>query len=220
MERSLAVLKEKINTLEECKFLASAASGLEDSEILNKHDGYLKDLGEFLKPAVRSNSQWRLCWRASQDGWAAETFHDYCDGRGPTVTIIRVGKYIFGGYTGISWASSNDCQYSYDSAAFLFSLVNKPGWQSLKLDQTENVNYQSYREYSIYSCSSYGPTFGGGHDIYIASYASTSTSSYSNLGYTYSAPSGYSYISSFARSFLAGTFSFQPDEVEVFYETT
>ncbi|CAH3143436.1 unnamed protein product, partial [Pocillopora meandrina] len=26
-----------------------------------------------------------------------------CDGKGPSVTIIRVGKYIFGGYTSYSW---------------------------------------------------------------------------------------------------------------------
>ena len=26
-----------------------------------------------------------------------------CDGKGPTVTIIRVGRYIFGGYTSVSW---------------------------------------------------------------------------------------------------------------------
>ena len=45
------------------------------------------------------------CWRAKTDGWAASTFHSNCDGKGPTVTIIKVGSYIFGGYTDISWSS-------------------------------------------------------------------------------------------------------------------
>ena len=108
----------------------------------------------------------------------------------------------------------------YDSAAFLFSLVNKPGWQPLKLDQTGNYRYPSY-SFSIYSCSNSGPRFGGGHDIYIASNAASSTSSYSNLGGTYGPPAGNSYQSSFSRSFLAGSYyNFRPDEVEVFYETT
>ena len=50
------------------------------------------------------NSDWKRCWRASVDGWAASTFHAKCDGKGPTVTIIRVGrKYIFGGYASLSW---------------------------------------------------------------------------------------------------------------------
>ena len=109
------------------------------------------------------------------------------------------------------------CAYRYSSTAFLFSLVNKPGWGPLKLSQTGL--YSGY-QYSIYSCYSYGPTFGGGHAIYIASYASSSTNSHSSLGWTYSPPTGHSYGSSFTQSFLAGSYNFQPDEVEVFYETT
>ena len=109
------------------------------------------------------------------------------------------------------------CQYRYDSQAFLFSLVNKPGWAPVKLPQTGKYSYYSN---SIYDCSSYGPIFGGGHDIYIVNYASSSSSSYTNLGSTYSAPSGYSLGSTFSNTFLAGTYYFTPDEVETFYETT
>ena len=65
----------------------------------------------------------------------------------------------------------------------------------------------------------YGPTFGEGLDIYISNYASSNGNSLSNLGYTYSPPSGYSYHSTFAQTFLAGTLYFTPDEVETFYET-
>ena len=115
-------------------------------------------------------------------------------------------------------ASSSSGRYQYDSKAFLFSLVNKPGWAPVKLsDQTGK--YSNSKD-SIYIYSPYGPTFGGGHDFSIKSYASSNSNSYSNLGFTYSPPSGYSYNSNFARTFLAGTFKFTPDEVEVFYETT
>lgn len=57
--------------------------------------------------------------------------------------------------------------------------------------------------------------FGFLGDIRIADQAASNTNSYSNLGYSYSAPSGYS-----TKTFLAGSYNFQPDEVEVFYETT
>ena len=97
-------------------------------------------------------------------------------------------------------------------------MVNKPGWQPLKLDQTGKHSY--YRSRSIYCRSSYGPTFGGGHDIRIYTNAASNNNSYSQLGYTYSPPPGYSYRSSFTDSFLAGSYHFRPDEVEVFYETT
>ena len=109
-------------------------------------------------------------------------------------------------------------RYWYDSYAFLFSLVNKPGWAPVKLPQTGK--YSSRRKYSIYDNPSYGPTIGGGHDIHISNYASSNRNSYSNLGSEYSRPSGYSYGSNFAITFLAGTNHFTPDEVETFCETT
>ena len=48
------------------------------------------------------------CWHAKIDGWAASTFHSNCDGRGPTVTIIKVNDSIFGGYTDVSWGPSGE----------------------------------------------------------------------------------------------------------------
>jgi len=91
-------------------------------------------------------------------------------------------------------------------------LVNKPGWGPVTFSSPGI--YDAYHTYSRYS---YGPTFGGGHDFYIASFHS---GSYSNLGYSYKPPTGHSYGTSFTQSFLAGGYSFLPDEVEVFYETT
>ena len=79
-------------------------SHLEDSLIVGNSINYVKTIRSWLSPVARSvKSAWKLCWRASVDGWAARTFHSRCDGKGPTVTIIRVGKYIFGGYTSSSW---------------------------------------------------------------------------------------------------------------------
>ena len=76
--------------------------GLISSSILGSLDiKYLIKLNSFLTPVLRSSSRSRFvrCWRAKTDGWAASTFHSNCDGKGPTVTIIQVGSYIFGGYT-------------------------------------------------------------------------------------------------------------------------
>ncbi|RMX46705.1 hypothetical protein pdam_00015688 [Pocillopora damicornis] len=111
----------------------------------------------------------------------------------------------------------SSCLWKYDANAFLFSLVNKPGWGPVKLSQTGQ--YSSNGK-SIYGCSMYGPEFGGGRDLSVKNYASSNTNSYSYLGNTYSPPSGHSYGSSFTKSFLAGSYYFQPNEVEVFYETT
>ena len=68
---------------------------------------------------------------------------------------------------------------------------------------------------AIVSCSNYGgPIFGAGHDIFIANNAAYSSSSYSSF-YTYSPPNGYN--SSGSSSFLAGSYSFTPDEIETFF---
>ena len=113
--------------------------------------------------------------------------------------------------------ASGSYRHQYDSKAFLFSLVNKPGWAPVKLSQSRQF---SSNKYSILFYSSYGPTFGGGYDINIKNYASSNSNSYSDLGSTYSPPSGYSFTSNFAQTFLAGSYMFTPDEVETFYETT
>ena len=49
--------------------------------------------------------KWQLLMRASQDGFQAQTFHSKCDNKGPTVTIVKSGNNIFGGFTEQSWSS-------------------------------------------------------------------------------------------------------------------
>ena len=82
--------------------------GLGASTILRGLDPnkYLGKLISFLDPVLptASRTDFVRCWHAKTDGWAASTFHSNCDGRGPTVTIIKVNDYIFGGYTDASWS--------------------------------------------------------------------------------------------------------------------
>ena len=49
--------------------------------------------------------KWRLLFQASRDGFAAAAFHSKCDNKGPTVTIVKSGNNIFGGFTEVSWPS-------------------------------------------------------------------------------------------------------------------
>ena len=50
---------------------------------------------------------WRLLFRASRDGFETQTFHSKCDNKGPTITIVKSGANIFGGFTEISRNSKN-----------------------------------------------------------------------------------------------------------------
>ena len=79
--------------------------GLDDSLILANDASKISQLNTWLLPHLQSpdRSYWQLCYRASNHGWSSETFHRNCDNKGPTVTIVRVGIYIFGGYSDKSW---------------------------------------------------------------------------------------------------------------------
>ena len=46
------------------------------------------------------------------------------DGKGPTVTIIQVGSYIFGGYTEVSWSRPSPSKYVFISRAGFFQFVS------------------------------------------------------------------------------------------------
>ena len=61
------------------------------------------DYDQQLKQWIGGNKASKLCWRATIDGWAASTFHSNCDDKAPTVTIVKVGDYIFGGYATATW---------------------------------------------------------------------------------------------------------------------
>ena len=91
-------------------FGLSYPGGLGSSVILGNLDrkNYLEKLISFLDPVLLNSqrSGFVRCWHAKTDGSSASTFHSNCDGKGPTVTIIKSGSYIFGGYTDVSWHSS------------------------------------------------------------------------------------------------------------------
>ena len=76
-----------------------------ESEILSSEQlDFTTKLGEWLPQA----GNWSVCWRATRDGWAGKTFHARCDGKVPTLTIVKVVKdkknLIFGGFATETWA--------------------------------------------------------------------------------------------------------------------
>jgi len=78
-------------------------SMFKDSVILLS--GQREQLLNWLKDseAISNDSADKLLYRASCNGWAASNFHSCCDNKGPTVTVVKSGNYIFGGYTDQSW---------------------------------------------------------------------------------------------------------------------
>ena len=76
------------------------------SQILSHEPSNFKKILEEWLPRTRN---WTACWRSTRDGWAASTFHSNCDGKIPTLVIVKVKNsknLVFGGYSTATWAGS------------------------------------------------------------------------------------------------------------------
>jgi hypothetical protein len=150
-----------------------------------------------------------LLYRASRDGWRATDFHSKCDNKGATVTVIKsTGGYVFGGYADVAWSSCG--QWLPSSNAFLFALQYPSGVAPVKMPLT-----QAQHPNAMFDNSTYGPTFGGNHDIHVADNSNSNSNSYTNAGHAYQLPAGQN-----AQTFLTGARNFQAAEIEVFRVTS
>ena len=73
------------------------------SVIISNNGMYLYMLDRFLTPVVGGNSQWNLCYRRSIHTQYDKIFHERCDGKNNTLTIIKEDGFVFGGFTDIPW---------------------------------------------------------------------------------------------------------------------
>ena len=78
-------------------------------------------------------------------------FHEYCDKKGPTLTIVKTKKNnIFGGFTPLEWESMNDTpKFDVEGETFIFSLDLKKKYDIIDKEKA-----------AIY-CDKKGPIFGG-----------------------------------------------------------
>ena len=153
-------------------------------------------------------SDWKLIYRGTRNGFAASSFHAFCDNKGPTITLIKsVGDCIFGGYSDVSWTSRG--AYIQSTDAFLFAFVSS----GLGTTPFRGRVFQNAGN-AMYDNSGYGPTFGGGFDLYIASDSNSNSNSHINWGHTYELPDGYTYSGN-GRTWICGA-NFQTIEIEVF----
>ena len=115
------ISKESLQQVEDDTNLLNDLNAIhcEDSNIRLKISQLcLKNPSEFLPNTKIVNEQyddklrewcgdykWKLIYRASEHGYSAKTFHEYCDDKGPTLVVLKSsGGWIFGGYTTQSWS--------------------------------------------------------------------------------------------------------------------
>ncbi|VDI33808.1 Hypothetical predicted protein [Mytilus galloprovincialis] len=116
-------------------------------------------IAEFKKEDRSQMTKWiggmkkyTLLYKASGDGCTSTAFHNACNNKGPTVTILyNHDNFIYGGYTSVSWRSIGNFQT--DTKSFLFKLYQNDTWSPVKMPI---ANYRN----SIYDHADFGPTFG------------------------------------------------------------
>ena len=67
------------------------------------NEEHRKVLKGWLPKAMKD--KWHLLFRASRYGFDASMFHSKCDQKGPTITVVKSGENIFGGFTEKTWKS-------------------------------------------------------------------------------------------------------------------
>ena len=92
-----------------------------------------------------------MLFKGSRDGWYASDFHTKCDGKGPTITLLKmVDGACIGGFTSAQWSSPSEEYgvYVEDKSAVLFNLTTRTRFP---------VKNHSY---AINCDKNYGPVFG------------------------------------------------------------
>lgn len=156
------------------------------SALLNQDN--VEQLGSWLGQGVDLTNIY-----TKQSGNTSFDFHAAVDGKGATFVVMQVRDRntgvagLVGGYNPQSWSSVNGYNYSSDvdsRNAFLFNLST----ESVFAQKTDNIGYYWYDQglYQTYNNSYSGPTFGGGHDLYVGH---DLTYAYSNL-WSYASSNG------------------------------
>ena len=59
----------------------------------------------------------------SVNGSSSDDFHNYCDNKGPTLTLVKTTQNkIFGGFSPLNWDNYAGDKYDKDNQTFIFSL--------------------------------------------------------------------------------------------------
>nr|CAG8510427.1 13496_t:CDS:2 [Entrophospora candida] len=95
----------------------------------------------------------KLLLRGTRDGFTPKIFHQKCDLKGPTITVLKIKgtNEILGGYNPLSWKSPDNSEHSKTSDSFIFSLNKKNLNNSTIARPTDSE--------PIYNNSDYGPCF-------------------------------------------------------------
>jgi hypothetical protein len=148
---------------------------------------------------------WKLLYRGSEHGFRFSDFHAKCDQCSNTVAVILTTTgCIFGGFTPLAWDSTPAWKSDSAKRSFLFQIKDSRNSGPRKF----SISKPSL---AIYCNTTYGLTFGNGHDLYVADCCNQNAVSYTNLGSAYVNDTGLK-----GEHVFTGERHFTVKEIEVF----
>jgi len=147
-EKQLDFFIENIKTFGEINIINNNFYKL--SSIINdKNDFDL--INKWIEEAINKNQiKYELIFKMSENGTKSSDFHEYCDNKGPTLTLVKTTKNkIFGGFTPLNWSLEGGFLNDLSNLTFIFSLNQKKKYKMI------NKN-----GYGIACSNNIGPKFG------------------------------------------------------------
>ncbi|KAJ3452644.1 hypothetical protein M0812_04418 [Anaeramoeba flamelloides] len=194
---------------------------LEESKILLKekenHLKYRTKLQKWLLDAG-FDANLKLRYSTRKHGWSNRVFHNKCDRKGKSLTLIKLKNgSLFGGYADHEWWSPQRSGRYYNTPnqkSFIFSLRSKNNNRKPFIFKRRITN----NSYDLTSNSNYGPIWGGGKGYDLLLNLADQDNCFSSLGSCYWSDSA-KLTKKNHSSFLAGTDDgWEFGSIEVFCE--
>ncbi|GBB97534.1 hypothetical protein RclHR1_00300013 [Rhizophagus clarus] len=127
--RTNVTLDSKLIDREQATLISSWIQGNKENKIQNKFKKMYYDF--------------QLLIRGSRDGFTSEVFHEMCDNKGPTITVMRLKNEtsILGGYCPINWDIKRREKFEKAPDSFIFSFLDEEIILSI-VKHPDNAIYQ------------------------------------------------------------------------------
>ena len=121
------------------------------SIIIKNDEKKIDAIANWIKQRIdKDNLRFKMIFRMTEDGYNSDDFHKCCDGKGPTLVLIKTkNNYIFGGFTPLQWDKTSGLNYDLSDQTFIFSLNTMKTFNMI-----DSVNRRAIH------CSNEGPIFG------------------------------------------------------------
>lgn len=188
-------IKKISSSISKFTFFPISPKGLDSLNLFFKNSNIISQdmINTDLLITLPKLTKCKLLYQISRDGPSPELFHEKCNNKGATLTLIKTDTHIFGGFNSLNYTNKNEYQSSENN--FIFSLSDGKIRKPMRCPIIKQMKKFAIKQ----SEDAYSPGFGlvDNSDLFIA--FKQLNNSYSNLDNVYRCPKGYN-----PKTFLAG----------------